>query len=351
MDIYSILEKAITLKASDIHLIEGTYGRARVLNKFINITDEVLCGIDIKIMTKELLGDEKIAIVGKVGQLDFAYSLKNGQRFRINAYMQRGFYSLSIRVIKNEIPPFESLGLPSSIINFINKKKGLVLITGPTGCGKSTTLASLINIINNSKENHIITLEDPIEYIHEHKKSIISQREVGSDLQDFNEGLIAALRQDPDVILIGEMRDSTTISIALKAAETGHLVLSTLHTTGAAKTIDRIIDSFPNNQQDQIRYQLSTVCEGIVSQQLLTSIDGKSIVVATEVMVVTPAIRNLIRENKIYQIKNSIQTGIKQDMHSIDQDLIRLFKEGKISKKVVFNNCNDFEYVSKLIEL
>ena len=350
MNIYNILEKSIQLNASDIHLIEGTYGKAKVSNNFINVTSEILDGDNIENMVKELLDEDKIQGIKQKGHLDFAYSLPSGDRFRMNAYIQRGFYSLSIRPIKKDIPSFESLNLPSTILNFANKKKGLILITGPTGSGKSTTLASLIDNINQSKEYHIITLEDPVEYIYKHKKSIISQREVGSDLQDFKEGLIAALRQDPDVILVGEMRDANTISIALRAAETGHLVLSTLHTTGAAKTIDRIIDSFPNNQQSQIRYQLSTVCEGIVSQQLVPYIDGKNITVATEIMVATPAIRNLIRENKIYQIKNLIQTGLKQGMHSIDQDLIRLFKEGKILKEVVFNNCDDFEYVSKLIQ-
>ena len=349
MSIYNIMKKAIDLGASDIHLLEGTYAKARVINKFVNITDKILNKKDLVMMTTELLGEEKIKEIREYGHIDFSYCLETEERFRVNVYLQKGFYSLSIRPIKKDIPFFDSLKLPSSILSFIKKKKGLILITGPTGSGKSTTLASLIDIINKTKENHIITLEDPIEYVHKHNKSIISQREIGSDLKSFNEGLISALRQDPDVILIGEMRDSDTISTALKAAETGHLVLSTLHTIGAAKTIDRIIDNFPSNQQAQIRYQFSTVCEGIVSQQLLPSLDENEIVVATEVMMPTPAIRNLIRENKIYQISNCIQTGLKQGMQSMDQDLIRLFKEGKISKEVVLNNCSDFEYISRFI--
>lgn len=349
MNIFSILKQAIDLEASDIHIIEGAYAKARIVSKFVNLTENILSEQDIKNMVIELIGNDKLKMVQEKGQMDISYCLETGERFRINIYLQRGYYSLSIRLIKKYIPSFESLNLPISLLDFTRKKKGLVLITGPTGSGKSTTLASLIDIINNTRQNHIITLEDPIEYVHHHDKSIISQREVGRDLKNFNEGLISALRQDPDVILIGEMRDAETISIALKAAETGHLVLSTLHTVGAAKTIDRIIDSFPSNQQEQIRYQLSTVCEGIISQQLLPSKDDIKNIVATEVMIPTTAIRNLIRENKIYQIRNCIQTGLKQGMQSMDQDLIRLFKEGKISKEVVLNNCNDYEYVNRFI--
>lgn len=349
MDIFSILKKAINLDASDVHLIEGTYAKARIVNKFVNLTENILSGLDIKNMVVELIGYDKLERIQEKGQIDISYCLQTGERFRINIYLQRGYYSLSIRLIKKYIPPFESLNLPPSLLDFTKKKKGLILITGPTGSGKSTTLASLIDIINHTKQSHIITLEDPIEYIHYHDKSIISQREVGKDLINFNEGLVSALRQDPDVILIGEMRDTQTISIALRAAETGHLVLSTLHTIGSAKTIDRVIDSFPSNQQEQIRCQFSTVCEGIISQQLLPSKDEMNNIVATEVMIPTPAIRNLIRENKIYQIKNCIQTGLKQGMQSMDQDLIRLFKEGKISKEVVLNNCTDYEYVNRFI--
>ncbi|MGL5641447.1 MAG: type IV pilus twitching motility protein PilT, partial [Paraclostridium sp.] len=213
----------------------------------------------------------------------------------------------------------------------------------------STTLASLLDIINENQQKHIITLEDPIEYVHHHKQCIISQREIGHDTESFNTALRAILRQDPDVILIGEMRDPETVSIALTAAETGHLVFSTLHTVGAAKTIDRIVDMFPPEQQQQIRTQLSTVCEGVISQQLIPTIDGRNRVVAVEVMMTTPAIRNLIRESKTYQIPNMIQTGTKLGMQSMDQELVNLFRQGKISRESVLSRCADFEYTSRLI--
>ena len=284
-----------------------------------------------------------------MGEVDFSVSLDNGARFRVNAYKQKGDYALAIRVINIIIPSFEELNLPLSISTFTQKNKGLVLVTGPTGSGKSTTLASLIDMINKNRQTHIITLEDPIEYIHNHKKSIINQREIGRDSVDFNSALRASLRQDPDVILIGEMRDAETISIALRAAETGHLVFSTMHTIGAAKTIDRIIDSFEASKQQQIRSQLSTVCTGIVSQQLIPTIDEKARVVATEVMIPNTAIRNLIRENKIYQIQNIIQTSSKQNMFSMDQDISRLYKQGLISKENLINKCNDLQYIKTIL--
>lgn len=214
---------------------------------------------------------------------------------------------------------------------------------------KVTTLASLINIINENQQRHIITLEDPIEYVHDHKQSLVNQREIGQDTESFNSALRAILRQDPDVILVGEMRDPETISIALTAAETGHLVFSTLHTVGAAKTIDRIVDMFPSEQQQQVRTQLSTVCEGVVSQQLIKTIDGRKRVAALEVMVANPAIRNLIRENKTYQIQNIIQTGSKQGMQSMDQELVNLYRRGLISRDSVLSRCTDYEFTSRLV--
>src|SRR5699024_3452640 len=244
-------------------------------------------------MVKEIAGEDRFKKIQEIGELDFSASLEDGTRFRVNAYKQKGNYALAIRTITSEIPKFEELNLPDTLRIFTEKHKGLVLVTGPTGSGKSTTLASLINIINENRQAHIITLEDQIEYVHKHKKSLVNQREIGQDTESFNSALRAILRQDPDVILVGEMRDPETISIALTAAETGHLVFSTLHTVGAAKTIDRIVDMFPAEQQQQIRTQLSTVCEGVISQQLIKTTDGRNRVAALEVMVTTPAIRNL----------------------------------------------------------
>ena len=300
-------------------------------------------------MAKEITGPKKFKILEEHGEVDLSVSIKTGDRFRVNAYKQKGNYAIAIRTITSQIPTFKTLGLPDVVASFAEKHKGLVLVTGPTGSGKSTTLASLIDIINSTQERHIITLEDPIEYVHHHKKGIVNQREIGNDTDSFNAALRAALRQDPDVILVGEMRDPETVSIALTAAETGHLVFSTLHTVGSAKTIDRIVDMFPAEQQQQVRTQLSTVCEGVISQQLIKTIDGRNRVAALEVMVTTPAIRNLIRENKTYQIQNIIQTSSKIGMQSMDQELVNLFRQGKISKESVLSRCTDFEYTSRLV--
>lgn len=271
-------------------------------------------------------------------------------RLRINAYKQKGSYSLSIRIINSKILSFEELGLSSVLETIYKKQSGLILITGVTGSGKSTTLSSIIDKINNTQKKHIITLEDPIEYIHKSNKSLINQREIKIDTKNYNTGLKSVLRQDPDVILIGEMRDNDTIEASLKASETGHLVFSTLHTMGASKSIDRIIDCFEASRQNQIRMQLSTVLQAIICQKLVKTIDKKR-VLASEVMIVTPAIRNLIRENKTYQIQNIIQTSSKNNMKTLDQDLVRLYKENTISKETLMENCNDIEFVENMIRI
>lgn len=349
MNIFKLLEIGVELGASDIHITVDSPPIARVKGSFIKLREENLSKEDTFQMAKEITGPKKFKILEEHGEVDLSVSIESGDRFRVNAYKQRGNYAIAIRTITSQIPSFKTLGLPNVVASFAEKHKGLVLVTGPTGSGKSTTLASLIDIINSTQERHIITLEDPIEYVHHHKKGIVNQREIGNDTDSFNAALRAALRQDPDVILVGEMRDPETVSIALTAAETGHLVFSTLHTVGSAKTIDRIVDMFPAEQQQQIRTQLSTVCEGVISQQLIKTTDGRNRVVALEVMVTTPAIRNLIRENKTYQIQNIIQTSSKIGMQSMDQELVNLFRQGKISKESVLSRCTDFEYTSRLV--
>ena len=351
MDIFNLLKEAVNIGASDIHITTDSYPIARVNGKFIKLSNSILTNEDTKEIVKKIAGEDRFKIVESIGELDFSQALEDRSRFRINAYKQKGNYALAIRTINAQVPNFNQLHLPEILKIFTEKHKGLVLVTGPTGSGKSTTLASLIDMINENRQVHIITLEDPIEYVHNHKISIVNQREIGSDSKSFNSALRAILRQDPDVILIGEMRDPETISIALTAAETGHLVFSTLHTIGATKTIDRIIDNFQPEQQQQIRTQLSTVCEGVISQQLIPMSDGSDRIAATEVMISTPAIRNLIRENKTYQIQNVIQTGNIKGMHTMDQDLIKLCQQGRISKEMALSRCSDFDYVNKFIML
>ncbi|MBU5336322.1 type IV pilus twitching motility protein PilT [Intestinibacter bartlettii] len=351
MNLLKILDKAVQLKASDVHITVGLSPVLRVNGRFKKLSEESLTNEDVYNLLSQIANKELIHKIDEKGEIDFSVSLPNKFRVRVNAYKQKSNYAIAIRIIPNEIPKFEELKLPDIIKQFATKQNGLILITGPTGSGKSSTLASLIDLINETRECHIITLEDPIEYVHNHKKSIVNQREIGRDSKDFNSALRASLRQDPDVILIGEMRDAESISIALRAAETGHLVFSTMHTIGAAKTIDRIIDTFDASKQQQIRSQLSTVCVGIVSQQLIPTIDEESRIVATEVMIANTAIKNLIRENKIYQIQNIIQTSSKQNMFSMDQDVSRLYKQGLISKENLISRCNDLQYIKKIVHI
>lgn len=351
MDIFDILINASDLGASDVHINFKCEPIARVDGKFIKISNELLSKSDTEKMANELIGIQKFNEIKELGEYDFSISIKNLYRFRVNIYKQQDSYAIAARIINSKIPDLETLGLPNVVKEFAKKENGLVLVTGPTGSGKSTTLASILDSINKNFQKHIITLEDPIEYIYNRKNSIISQREIGRDTKNFKSGLKSVLRQDPDVILIGEIRDEETLATALTAAETGHLVFSTLHTIGAAQTIDRIIDMFQANQQNQIRMQLSSVCEGIISQQLIPNINNEGMVAATEVMVSTSAIKNLIRDSKTHQISNIIQTGSKNGMQLMDQDLVNLFKRRKISKESVINRCIDLEYTKRLIGL
>ncbi|MDU2664818.1 MAG: type IV pilus twitching motility protein PilT, partial [Clostridium perfringens] len=283
-----------------------------------------------------------------IGEYDTSYSIHGKGRFRVNIYKQRNSTALAIRVISLDMPTLDSLGYPDTLKDICNLKRGLVLVTGPTGSGKSTTLAALINEINSNRESHIITIEDPIEFLHKHNKSIVNQREIGKDTLSYERALKAALREDPDVILIGEMRDLETISTAITAAETGHLVFSTLHTIGAAKTIDRIVDVFPPHQQEQIKIQLASVLQTIISQQLVETVDGDR-TAALEIMVATPAIKNLIREGKTHQIESSIQTGSKYGMRTMDMELSNLYREGVITQETAMNSAIDREILSRLL--
>jgi len=349
MDIYEILRKAVDVKCSDVHISVALPPIVRKNGKLKQLYSERLTPQQTLQFTKQLTNDKQWEILQERGEVDFSYSIAGFHRFRINAFRQRGSYSLVIRLINPDIPEFEELGLPEVIKKFTQKNNGLVLVTGPAGSGKSTTLACLIDRVNRERAAHIVTLEEPIEYLHRSQKSIVNQREIGSDTKSFAAALKAALRQDPDIILVGEMRDLETISIALTAAETGHLVFSTLHTIGTAKTIDRIIDVFPPHQQQQIRFQLSTVLEGVISQQLIPTSDATKRVPAVEVMVVTPAIRNLIREGKTYQIPNIIQTGARLGMKTMDQALLDLYRCGQISEEDAITYSVDVEHMRNLI--
>jgi twitching motility protein PilT len=276
-------------------------------------------------------------------ELDTSHSVAGVGRFRVNVSLQRGSVAVALRPIPHEIPEFDNLGLPDAVKSFTDLRRGLVLVTGPTGSGKSTSLASLIDIINRNKPLHIVTVEDPIEFLHTHKRSVISQREVGSDTASFSEALRRVLRQDPDVILVGELRDLETISTALTAAETGHLVFATLHTQGAPSTIDRVIDVFPAGQQEQIRIQLASSLRGVMTQQLVPVIDGSGRAVAAEVLVATPAIQNLIRGAKTHQIYSLMQTGSQFGMQTMDQSLATLVQRGVISVDMGLDRCQDEE--------
>ena len=344
-----LLEAAVNFKATDIHLTSGSPPAFRINSELVVLKNcPVILPEDTRKIAESLLCGGKFCTLERDGEIDFSFSKPGLGRFRVNIYRQRGTYSVAIRSLPFIIPAFEQLGLPQTVKSFARKTKGLVLATGPTGSGKSTTLASLLNVINHERRCHIITIEDPIEYLHRHSNSLVDQREIGADTRSFAAALRAALREDPDVILVGEMRDPETISIALTAAETGHLVFSTLHTVGAAKTIDRIIDAFEPSQQNQVKSQLATVLEGVVSQQLVPKKDGTGIVLACEVMVVNPAIRNLIREGKPYQINSVIQTGTNLGMQTLEGCLAQLVNDGVVSFDDALVRALDAQYFFQL---
>ncbi|MCQ4088773.1 type IV pilus twitching motility protein PilT [Saccharibacillus sp. JS10] len=316
--------------ASDLHIAVGAPPSVRVHGSLMPLSDESVTPVEAEKMANDLLGEERSRAFRTEGELDFAYALPGADRFRINVYRQKGYAAISARSIPEKIPTMDQLGLPESLATLAHRPQGLILVTGPTGSGKSSTLAAMIQDVNSKSSKHIVTLEDPIEFMHEHRKSLVHQREVGLDTASFADGLRAALRQDPDVILVGEMRDLATISAAITAAETGHLVLATLHTTDAPKTIDRIIDAFPGDQQPQVRTQLASVLTAVISQRLLPNRGGQGRTCVTEVLINTPAVANLIRSEKIHQIRSVMQTGKAHGMHTLEMNIREQLQRGQV---------------------
>lgn len=330
-DIHDLLKKAYTDRASDLHISVDSPPVYRVNGSLRSYGEIRLTAAETADMAKTIVPDADWNKLDENGEIDLSYSLDDAVRFRINVFSERGRIGFAARVIPSEIPTIEQLNMPVILQEMAKKPQGLILVTGPTGSGKSTTLASMINYVNQHYAKHIVTLEDPIEYVHHHRMSIVHQREIGSDTESFSTGLRGSLRQDPDVILVGEMRDLETISTAITAAETGHLVMATLHTNNAPQTINRIIDVFPPHQQKQIRIQLSAVLEGIISQRLFKKADGSGRVAATEILLNLPSVANLIRNEKVEQIQNVMQTGRSQGMHTLEMSIQALLSAGLIT--------------------
>ncbi len=349
MNLRTILEQAIEEKASDVFIVSGLPVSFRKDGVIKRVNEERLLPPDTESLLTEIYqhaGERELRILEEGGDDDFSFAIQGLSRFRVSAYKQRGALSAVIRIITFDLPDFKTLGIPEYIIHLGDTGKGMVLVTGPAGSGKSTTLACMIDQINRNQKKHIITLEDPLEYLHRHSSSIVSQREINVDTESYVTALRAALRQSPDVILLGEMRDYETINVAMTAAETGHLLLSTLHTIGAANTIDRIIDVFPASQQRQIAVQLSMTLNAVVSQQLVPTVDG-GVAPALEIMTVTPAIRNMIRDNKVHQIDGMIYSSMKEDMISMDGSLLNLYKAGTISRDTAIKYASNPDMLGK----
>lgn len=349
-DLISALQEVVKLNASDLHVTSNAPPMLRIDGALVPLAGSQVWDRDrVSTALYSLLTKPQRQIFDEQLELDFAFAVSESARFRVNFYLQRDAVGGAFRLIPTEIKPLESLGVPDTVARFAELSRGLVLVTGPTGSGKSTTLAALIDLVNRTRTDHIVTVEDPIEFMHGNKRSLINQREVGSDTHGFSQALKHVLRQDPDVILIGELRDLETISVALTAAETGHLVFATLHTQDAAQTVDRVIDVFPPHQQDQVRAQLAATLQGVVCQTLVKVASGKGRVVATEVMVITPAIANLIREGKTYQIPTALQAGRELGMFTMDQHLAELVDKGKITHAAAMEKAHDLEGLKRLI--
>jgi twitching motility protein PilT len=350
LDFAAVLMAVLERRASDLHITAGAPPTIRVRGRLEALEGyPELSSTDTREIVYSILTDDQRKRLESDLQLDFAYSVPGAARFRVNAYRQRFALGAAFRLIPQEIPAMDSLGLPPVVAEFTRKPRGLVLVTGPTGSGKSTTLAAMIDEINATRSEHIMTVEDPIEFLHRHKQCLVNQRELGSDATSFASALKAALRQDPDVILVGEMRDLETISTALTAAETGHLVFATLHTQDAPQTIDRMIDVFPSNQQAQVRVMLSVALQGILTQQLLPTADGSGRIVAVEALVPTPAVRHLIREGKTHQIYSAMQTGGAHGMQTMDYALADLVREGKITRELALARAGNAEELARLL--
>ncbi len=330
MNVNELLKSAITYGASDVHITVASKPKYRCNGTLVESDFPIFTPNDVEQLVKSFMNEQQIAQIEEFGEVDFSFSIEKLGRFRANVFKQRGSYACSLRLVSSNIPDPTNLGLPESVVDLYKKRSGLILVTGPTGSGKSTSLAALINEMNKYRKDHIITLEDPIEYVHSHNNCLINQREIGLDSKSYSNALRASLRQDPDVILVGEMRDLDTISTAITAAETGHLVLSTLHTTGAVNTIDRIIDVFPHHQQQQVRIQLASVLVSVVSQLLLREKYGNGRVAAFEILHNNTATKNLIRENKTHQLYSILQTNKNNGMQTLDDALLNLVKSDKI---------------------
>ena len=345
-----LLGKLLEANGSDLHLTAGTpptvrvHGELERLEEYPPLTPRALQGMIYAILPQKMRERFEQEL-----ELDMSYSLPGRARFRVNVYMQRDAVGAVFRVIPFEIKGLDDLGLPPVAADLARFPRGFVVVTGPTGSGKSTTLAAMVDVVNRERAGHIMTVEDPIEFLHKHKACVVNQREIGADTHSFAAALKHVLRQDPDVILVGEMRDLETISTAITAAETGHLVFATLHTQDAPQTIDRIIDVFPPHQQQQTRVQLSTTLQGVITQQLVPTVDGKGRVVAAEVMIATPGIRNLIREGKVHQIYSAMQAGGRYGMQTMDMSLASHVKAGRITQQMAFERCHDPEELQRLI--
>jgi twitching motility protein PilT len=349
MDLVDILLEVLERDASDLHLTVGSPPIVRINAQLERLDYPRLSSNDTRELIYSILSQDQRQRLENEWEIDFSYSVPSRARFRVNAYFQRNSLGAAFRLIPISIKKLEELALPKALHQLTSKPRGFVVVTGPTGSGKSTTLAAMIDEINETREEHIMTIEDPIEFLHRHKKCMVNQREVGADTKSFNRALKSVLRQDPDIILVGEMRDTETMATALTAAETGHLVFATLHTQDAPQTIDRIIDAFPPHQQQQVRVQLSTTLQGVITQQLLQTWEGRGRVVAAEVMVATPAIRNLIRESKVHQIYSAMQAGARYGMRTMDQALAYLVTNGRITMELARARCHDPQELERLV--
>jgi twitching motility protein PilT len=343
LEMADLLQLVLDEGASDLHLPVGSPPVLRIHGEMTPLDTEPMVPEDTEYLMKSITSEANQQKLQQDGTADFGFAFGDKARFRVSAFRQKGNVGMVLRTISNDLLSLEQIGLPAAVKDILFRPRGLVLVTGPTGSGKSTTLASMIAVINEEKTDHIITIEDPIEFYHTHNHSVITQREVGVDVPSFGDALRRALRQDPDVILVGEMRDLETIGAAITAAETGHLVFGTLHTTGAAETVDRVVDAFPTDQQEQVRTQLAASLICVISQVLLKRADKSGRVAAFEIMISTPSIQALIRDGKTYRITSDIQTGAKFGMNTLDSHLLNLYKEGKISYGDLITKCKDAE--------